>query len=126
MSNPENTTKYKNRQKKKMSRRKEGLGSKEDLTREWITGFLRYPLLDLVEITQASLRGSVRGVWVHLQALLRASPQVGLWVSAAQKHNSQYKVVFFSLHTQLYFFVYGKKKSKTSKCVKHVRLWSAA
>lgn len=31
------------------------------LTREWITGFQRYPLLDLGEITQASLRGKRAG-----------------------------------------------------------------
>lgn len=46
---------------------------------------------DLGEITQASLRGRAQGVWVHLQALLRASPQAALWVSATPKHNSQSK-----------------------------------
>lgn len=62
------------------------------LTREWISGFQRYPLLDLVEITQACLRGRAQGVWVHLQALLWVPPRAGFWVSATQNHNSQHKV----------------------------------
>lgn len=39
------------------------------------------------------LRGRARGVWVHLQALLQGPPPppAGVWISAAQNHNSQHK-----------------------------------
>lgn len=117
------------------------------LTKEWITGFPRYPLLDLGEITQASLRGRAQGVWVHLQALLWASPQAGLWVSATQKHNSQYKVficwftgILWSLCTRkkLYYTVCIPRLLMTTRslfngsfkclksCVKHMHLRSAS
>lgn len=79
-------------------------------------GFQRYRLLDLVEITQASLRGRAQGVWVHLQDLLWAPPQAGLWVSASQKHNSQHEA-FIWWFTGILWSSCMSKKLHSTVCI---------